>query len=208
MRDEVKGACELLGLDPLYVANEGKLVAIVAPEAADAVVAAMRAHPRGAEAAMIGTVTERVPGTGDRCGPPFGTDPHRRSAGRRPVAEDLLSMHEMGIANSVLEAVHKEVDRHRRARATKSACGSESWPASTPSRSRSASRPLVKGSGPGPLVLGIEDGRAPTSWICVSELELEEAMTRGAYGEESPERERQLCRESARGFRAERHAGV
>ena len=43
VRDEVKGACELLGLDPLYVANEGKLVAIVAPEAAEAMLAAMRA---------------------------------------------------------------------------------------------------------------------------------------------------------------------
>jgi hydrogenase expression/formation protein HypE len=58
IRDEVKGACELLGLDPLYVANEGKLVAIVAPEAADAVLAAMRAHPLGSQAALIGTVTD------------------------------------------------------------------------------------------------------------------------------------------------------
>ena len=56
VREAVKGACELLGLDPLYVANEGKLVAIVAPEAADAVLAAMRRDPLGAEAALIGTV--------------------------------------------------------------------------------------------------------------------------------------------------------
>jgi hydrogenase expression/formation protein HypE len=53
---QVEAACELLGLDPLYVANEGKLVAIVAPEAADAVLAAMRAHPLGARAACIGEV--------------------------------------------------------------------------------------------------------------------------------------------------------
>ena len=46
MREEVRGACELLGLDPLYVANEGKLVAIVAPEDADDVLAAMRRNPR------------------------------------------------------------------------------------------------------------------------------------------------------------------
>jgi hydrogenase expression/formation protein HypE len=45
---QVEAACELLGLDPLYVANEGKLVAIVAPEAADSLLAAMRAHPLGA----------------------------------------------------------------------------------------------------------------------------------------------------------------
>ncbi len=56
VRDEVKGACELLGLDPLYVANEGKLLAIVAPEAADEILEAMRHDPRGAEAAIIGTV--------------------------------------------------------------------------------------------------------------------------------------------------------
>ena len=59
VNSEVRAACELLGLDPLYVANEGKLVAIVAPEAAGGVLAAMRAHPRGAGAAIIGTVGDR-----------------------------------------------------------------------------------------------------------------------------------------------------
>ena len=54
---EVASACELLGLDPLYVANEGKLVAVVAAEAADKVLAAMQAHPLGYEARMIGEVT-------------------------------------------------------------------------------------------------------------------------------------------------------
>lgn len=58
VRDEVKGACELLGLDPLYVANEGKLLAIVAPGAAESIVEAMRRDPRGTEAAIIGTVGE------------------------------------------------------------------------------------------------------------------------------------------------------
>jgi hydrogenase expression/formation protein HypE len=57
VRPEVAAACELLGLDPLYVANEGKLVAITAPEAADALLAAMRAHPLGRDAAIIGEVT-------------------------------------------------------------------------------------------------------------------------------------------------------
>lgn len=52
----VAAACELLGLDPLNVANEGKLVAVVAPDAAEAVLAAMRAHPLGREAADIGEV--------------------------------------------------------------------------------------------------------------------------------------------------------
>jgi hydrogenase expression/formation protein HypE len=57
VRPEVAAACELLGLDPLYVANEGKLVAIVAPDAADKVLAAMRLHPHGGEAAIIGEAT-------------------------------------------------------------------------------------------------------------------------------------------------------
>lgn len=62
LREEVKGACELLGLDPLYVANEGKLLALVEPGAAGAVLAAMRSHPLGREAELIGTVTEANPG--------------------------------------------------------------------------------------------------------------------------------------------------
>jgi hydrogenase expression/formation protein HypE len=53
---EVAAACEFLGLDPLYVANEGKLLAIVAPEDADKLLAAMRAHPLGQRAALIGSV--------------------------------------------------------------------------------------------------------------------------------------------------------
>jgi hydrogenase expression/formation protein HypE len=62
VREEVKGACELLGLDPLYVANEGKLVAIVAPDVAEEILAAMRAHPLGQGAEIIGTVRESHPG--------------------------------------------------------------------------------------------------------------------------------------------------
>ena len=58
IRAEVAAACELLGLDPLYVANEGKLVAISPSEDAERVLAAMRAHPLGAAAAIIGTVRE------------------------------------------------------------------------------------------------------------------------------------------------------
>lgn len=80
VKPQVDAACELLGLDPLYVANEGKLIAVVAPEAAEAVLAAMRAHPLGQDAARIGEVT---------------TDPHHfvqmatRFGGRRVV--DWLS---------------------------------------------------------------------------------------------------------------------
>jgi hydrogenase expression/formation protein HypE len=62
LREEVKGACEILGLDPLYLANEGKLVAIVPQSDANAVLAAMRGHPSGSGAAIIGQVTEDRPG--------------------------------------------------------------------------------------------------------------------------------------------------
>jgi hydrogenase expression/formation protein HypE len=55
---QVRAACEFLGLDPLYVANEGKLVAICAPGDADRLLAAMRAHPLGRAAAVIGEVIE------------------------------------------------------------------------------------------------------------------------------------------------------
>ena len=53
---QVEAACELLGLDPLYIANEGKLIAICAPHVADAALAALRAHPLGLAAARIGVV--------------------------------------------------------------------------------------------------------------------------------------------------------
>jgi len=61
IREEVQGACEMLGLDPLYVANEGKLLAIVAPEAAETILEAMRRHPLGGNAQIIGTVTNSHP---------------------------------------------------------------------------------------------------------------------------------------------------
>jgi hydrogenase expression/formation protein HypE len=58
VRESVKGACEVLGLDPLYVANEGKLLALVAPEMADAVLEQMRQNRLGQDAAIIGEVVE------------------------------------------------------------------------------------------------------------------------------------------------------
>jgi hydrogenase expression/formation protein HypE len=61
VRLEVQSACELLGLDPVYVANEGKAVFFVAPEAAEQVLESLRAHPLGREAARIGQVTAEHP---------------------------------------------------------------------------------------------------------------------------------------------------
>jgi hydrogenase expression/formation protein HypE len=58
----VKGACEILGLDPLYVANEGKLISVVAHDAADTVLHKMREHPLGRKAQIIGEVVSGHPG--------------------------------------------------------------------------------------------------------------------------------------------------
>ena len=58
----MRGACEILGLDPLYVANEGKCLIIVAPEKSEAVLAAVREHPAGRAAADVGEVIEEHAG--------------------------------------------------------------------------------------------------------------------------------------------------
>ena len=60
--EEVKGACEILGLDPLYVANEGKFLAIVAKQDADDAVASLRQHPLGRQAVIAGEIVAEHPG--------------------------------------------------------------------------------------------------------------------------------------------------
>ncbi len=62
IREDVRGFCEILGLDPLYLANEGKLVAVVPAAAADAAMTALRAHPLGRGSSIIGKVTDGRPG--------------------------------------------------------------------------------------------------------------------------------------------------
>ena len=62
LKDPTRGGCEILGLDPLTIANEGKLLAIVAPDKADVALEAMRNHPLGHEAAIIGSVQAEPPG--------------------------------------------------------------------------------------------------------------------------------------------------
>lgn len=62
VRDEVKGACEILGLDPMFIANEGVFVAFTSPEVADSVLEVMRSHPFGKNAAIIGEVVDEHPG--------------------------------------------------------------------------------------------------------------------------------------------------
>ncbi len=61
VKPAVRSACEMLGLDPLYVANEGKLIAIVAPDSAEPILAAMRSHRYGREAAIVGKVVAEHP---------------------------------------------------------------------------------------------------------------------------------------------------
>jgi hydrogenase expression/formation protein HypE len=56
LREDVKGACEILGFDPLYVANEGRFISFVPAREADRTIEIMRAHPLGAQASIIGTV--------------------------------------------------------------------------------------------------------------------------------------------------------
>jgi hydrogenase expression/formation protein HypE len=63
IKEEVKGACELLGFDPLYVANEGKMLLFVPKDEAAAVLEIIHSHPLGKEAQIIGTVTSENPGT-------------------------------------------------------------------------------------------------------------------------------------------------
>lgn len=62
LRDEVRGFCEILGLDPLYLANEGKIVCAVPPDRAEAALAAMRNHSLGRDSAIIGHATDARPG--------------------------------------------------------------------------------------------------------------------------------------------------
>ena len=62
MKPAVAGACDILGLDPLYCANEGKLLAIVSADQAQEALARMRSLPEGADAAIIGQVSTKAPG--------------------------------------------------------------------------------------------------------------------------------------------------
>jgi len=62
VRPEVQGACEVLGIDPLYVANEGKLIAVLPPNNAESVLKAMRQHKHGLEAVIIGEIVDDHPG--------------------------------------------------------------------------------------------------------------------------------------------------
>ena len=90
MRDAVRGACELLGLDPLHIANEGQFLAVVAPECADARAGgAASARPAARRRRIIGEVREQPAGT-VLATTRYGGTPHRGHAGGRSAAADLL----------------------------------------------------------------------------------------------------------------------
>ena len=109
VREPVRGVCELLGLDPLYVANEGKLLAVVAPGTSNSVLARMRARADGREAQIIGS-GRRGPGTARRA-----EDAHRWAADRghaagRSTPAHLLARAEPGATMAVVE---REVIKER-----------------------------------------------------------------------------------------------
>ncbi|MFM6080598.1 MAG: AIR synthase-related protein, partial [Dolichospermum sp.] len=62
IKEEVNGVCEILGLEPLYLANEGKLVIVAPPEKADLILEIMRNHPTGKDSSIIGEVITQPPG--------------------------------------------------------------------------------------------------------------------------------------------------
>ncbi len=88
MCESVKGACEILGLDPLYVANEGRLAAFVRPGRPKSV-AAMRTHPAAHDPRIVGKVTQEHAGT-VVLRSPLGQRADRRYAFRRAIAANLL----------------------------------------------------------------------------------------------------------------------
>jgi len=110
VRPEVRGACELLGLDPLYIANEGKLLAICAPEDAELLLAAMRDQPLGTGAGIVGKVTRANPGLLTM----YTSLAQSGSSICWPMTRCLASadaMHEIGIANAIIEAGQIEAAR-------------------------------------------------------------------------------------------------
>ena len=109
VREEVRGACEMLGLDPLYVANEGKLVAIVAPDSAEAALRALQNHPLGKDARIIGRVTSEHPRM-VVMRTPFGTTRIVDMLLRRSTAAHLLRG---PIARGRYRFLHHRIDRSR-----------------------------------------------------------------------------------------------
>ena len=91
IRESVRGACEILGLDPLYLANEGKIVAVVPPGQAKNLIAVMRKHPAGTHSAIIGTVKESPVGTVLFVHDLWG-DTNRGYLGGRATSSDLLRL--------------------------------------------------------------------------------------------------------------------
>ncbi len=107
----VAGAAELLGIDPMYVANEGKLLAFVAPDCAEAALAALRTVAGCEQAAEIGEIAARAAGHGAR-GHRVRRAARDGPARRRPAAANLL-MHELSISRAILDTAHRHAAGRR-----------------------------------------------------------------------------------------------
>jgi hydrogenase expression/formation protein HypE len=95
MHEAVRGFCEILGLDPLYLANEGKIIAVVPTDQCDAALAAMRRDPLGRDAAVMSDHGRRTRSGHHADG--LRRPAHRRHASRRTVAADLLRFKEVSL---------------------------------------------------------------------------------------------------------------
>ncbi len=118
LREDIRGFCEILGIDPLYLANEGKLVAIV-PAAGPPTrrSRAMRAHPLGSNAACRDRPRHPPRRAARHDEDPLRRQPHRRHAGRRPATPDLL-MHELSITRNIVAIVGEAAAGRRVSRVT------------------------------------------------------------------------------------------
>jgi hypothetical protein len=115
INEVVHGACEILGLDPLYLANEGKLAAIVPGAAADAVLAAMRAHPAGRASAIVGEVTAAPVGSVILSTPSvvIGSSTCWPASSCRASVDEVMAVHELSITRNVVAIVSERAAGQR-----------------------------------------------------------------------------------------------
>ena len=104
IRAEVKGFCEILGLDPLYLANEGKIVAIVPPDEADEALAAMRGHPLGHRRPLPSAMSAPASPAASPCGP-FSAARASSTCWSASNCRGFADMHELGITRNIVAIV-------------------------------------------------------------------------------------------------------
>jgi hypothetical protein len=137
VREEVRGACEMLALDPLYVANEGKLVAIVAASAAQDASCALQGQPLGRGARNHRTSYRRAPENGGHANSVWHHANCRHARGRSAAAHQRgARLHEIGIASSMLERWTQKLASVPEKKSLRWACQSGNPPASVRMRPR------------------------------------------------------------------------